>query len=157
MLHRLHREMTIARPRDTVFGFFERPENLSLITPKSMGFRILTPQPIDMRQGALIDYTVKVMGLPVHWTTIISAYDPPHSFVDVQLRGPYTFWHHTHRFEKEGDGTRIIDDVQYVLPMGPLGDLVNRFLVRRQLDTIFDYRTEAIARIFDGDITQPIR
>jgi ligand-binding SRPBCC domain-containing protein len=138
----------IARPRGEVFEFFSRPENLERITPGWVGFRLLTPQPIDMKAGAVLDYTIRLLGLPVRWTTLISDYEPPHRFSDVALRGPYRFWCHTHTFEKDGQETIMIDEVRYALPFGILGDLVHRLWVRRQLDCIFDYRAEVIGEIF---------
>jgi ligand-binding SRPBCC domain-containing protein len=144
----LHREQSVPRPRAEVFALFERPENLALITPASLGFQLLTPGPIEMRAGALIDYVIHVLGLPVRWTTLIAAYEPPHRFVDVQLRGPYTFWHHTHTFAEADGRTRITDDVRYALPFGPLGVAVHALLVRRQLAGIFAHRSEVIGRLF---------
>ncbi len=146
-VHRLHREQVVDRSLDDVFEFFARPENLARITPPSMGFVILTPSPIEMKPGALIDYTVRTFGLPIRWTTLITAYEPPHRFIDVQLRGPYSFWHHTHTFEADGDRTRIIDEVRYALPFGPLGDLIHALVVRRQLARIFDYRAGVIEKL----------
>ena len=87
---------------DDVFNFFSMPENLVKITPKSLSFTILTPKPIDMEKGTLIDYTISLMGFPVHWRTLISDYNPPHSFIDQQIKGPYAFWHHTHTFTERG-------------------------------------------------------
>ncbi len=146
-LHRLYREQTIARPLDDVFEFFSRPENLARITPPSMGFEILTPSPIDMRAGALIDYTVRAFGVPVRWTSSIAAFDPPNRFVDLQLRGPYSFWHHTHTFKAVDGGTRISDEVRYALPFGPLARLVHMLFVKRQLERIFDFREAAVERL----------
>ena len=149
----LKRELVVLRSRQEVFAFFSRPENLSKITPPSMNFEILTPGPIDMHPGVIIDYSVKIMGLRTHWRTMISRYDPPHSFVDEQLKGPYTFWHHTHRFEDHERGTRIIDEVKYIMPFGWAGRFVHYLLVRRQLDKIFDYRTAVISSMFDIEDT----
>jgi ligand-binding SRPBCC domain-containing protein len=133
-----------------VFGFFEKPENLARITPPSMGFEILTPPPIRMRQGALIDYTVGVLGVRTRWTSLIAEYEPPHRFVDVQLKGPYSFWHHTHRFQEEKGGTRILDEVRYMMPMGILGRMAHALWVGRQLNRIFDYRVRVIDAHFGG-------
>lgn len=102
-----------------------------------------------MGKGSLIDYTVRIMGLPVRWTSLIAEYEPPHKFVDVQLKGPYAFWHHTHLFKEHPEGTLIEDVVNYCLPFGVLGQLVNGLVVGRQLQSIFNYREIVISRTFD--------
>ena len=139
--HLLQQEQYIDAPLDVVFPFFSRPENLERLTPDFMGMTVLTPQPIPMHVGAIIDYVVSVNGLPMRWTTCISEYEPPHRFVDVQLKGPYSFWHHTHTFETDGEGTRIRDAVRYVVPFGPLGigrltKRATRSLVKRLCDVV---------------------
>jgi ligand-binding SRPBCC domain-containing protein len=143
-IHRLHRELWIPRPLPAVFDFFSRPENLEQITPPWLRFRILTPPPIAMKKGAVIEYALRVRGFPMRWLTEIERWDPPHGFVDVQRKGPYRLWRHTHRFFEADGGTRIVDDVAYALPFGPLGSLVHRFQVARDVSKIFDYRTERV-------------
>ncbi len=133
---------------EEVFSFFQRPENLAVITPRWLAFRILTPSPIDMGQGSVIDYTIKWMGVPVRWTTMITNYQPPHKFVDQQLKGPYSLWHHTHTFVGKDGGTEMTDTVRYVLPLGVLGDVAHAVIVQRQLDRIFDYRANVIEEVF---------
>ena len=147
-MHILETEQFVPRPLKDVFAFFEAPENLARITPSAMGFTTLTPSPITMKEGALIDYTIRLGGLPLHWRTLISEYSPPFRFVDEQLAGPYTFWHHTHEFEEVEGGTLIRDTVRYLLPFGPLGRLVHSLFVRRQLESIFAYRHKVIAKQF---------
>ncbi len=100
-----------------------------------------------MRLGLHIDYTIHWNGLPMGWTSIISAYDPPHSFVDEQVRGPYSYWHHYHGFEPHDNGTLISDRVRYSLPLGPLGRIAHTIMVRRQLLRIFEYRQKSIAEL----------
>ena len=146
----LTKEQRIERPVNEVFAFFERPENLATITPPELGFRILTPTPIEMKPGTLIDYSVRILGVRTHWRTLICDYQPPHRFVDSQLKGPYTFWHHTHTFEEVDGGTIIRDEVRYVLPFGWLGRLMNRLVVRRQLRGIFEFRARVIGDHFAG-------
>lgn len=145
--HILTRHLTLDLPRGEVFDFFADAGNLERITPPELKFHIITPQPIDMRPGALIDYKLRMRGLPVKWRTEISVWNPPDSFVDQQLKGPYKQWVHRHTFtELEPNKTLIEDDVRYRLPLEPLGDIVH-FLVRRELDYIFDYRKKAVAEI----------
>jgi ligand-binding SRPBCC domain-containing protein len=143
-MYTLHRRQRILHPRSHVFGFFEAPENLARITPPSLGFRILTPLPITMKVGTVIDYTIRWLGVPVRWRTLITTYDPPFRFVDEQINGPYALWHHSHRFEETADGTEMTDEVRYCLPFGFLGDLGHTLIVRRQLEHIFDYRATVI-------------
>jgi ligand-binding SRPBCC domain-containing protein len=150
-IYTLEREQVVDKPLDEVFDFFSKSENLARITPSDMGFNILTPSPIDMRTGTVIDYTIKISGFSIHWRTLISSYDPPYSFTDEQLRGPYSFWHHRHRFEKTDNGTRIHDKVIYALPFGLLGRLAHSLFVKRQLKNIFDYRSLIIKRIFNNE------
>jgi len=147
-MHQMVSDQYVPAPLDKVFAFFGKPENLARITPPWLGFRILTPSPVLMREGALIDYGISLGPFPTRWRSLITAYDPPHSFVDQQLNGPYSFWHHTHRFEKEGSGTRITDEVLYLLPFGPLGTLVHKLVVRRQVEAIFAHRQKFIEEHF---------
>ncbi|MDY0109691.1 MAG: SRPBCC family protein [Candidatus Krumholzibacteria bacterium] len=148
-LHVLERTQAIASSREEVFGFFARPENLAAITPPRLDFRILTPSPVPMRNGALIDYVIKLGPLPLHWRTLITCYEPPFRFIDEQLQGPYAFWHHTHQFDELPDGgTRLGDIVRYLLPLGPFGEIAHILAVRRQLAQIFDHRRRVIAARF---------
>jgi ligand-binding SRPBCC domain-containing protein len=150
------RQQTIARPIDDVFNFFKQPDNLEKITPSSVGFTILTPRPLKMQVGTVLDYTIKLFGLPVRWTTLISAYDPPHCFIDVATRGPYSFWHHTHMFEENDQGTIMTDEVHYALPFGIFGRLARFLWVKRQLEYIFDYRMRVICEVLkNGDAIGP--
>ena len=154
-VHEHRSEQRVPHPREAVFAFFSEPENLARITPPWLGFRILTPPPVPMRTGALIDYVIRLGPLPMRWRTLVTAYDPPHRFVDEQLSGPYSFWHHTHEFVADGDGTVITDHVRYALPFGPLGDLVNALAVRRQVAGIFAHRRRVIAGLFPGGHREP--
>jgi ligand-binding SRPBCC domain-containing protein len=143
-LYTLHRELWVPHPLSTVFDFFSRAENLEHLTPPWMRFWILTPLPIVMKPGATIAYALRVKGIPLRWLTEIERWNPPHEFVDVQARGPYRLWRHTHRFSEVGGGTLIADTVDYALPFGLLGRLVHRLQVARDLEQIFDYRAQQV-------------
>jgi ligand-binding SRPBCC domain-containing protein len=149
MPYRLERTTLIPRPREEVFPFFSDAGNLERLTPKFLRFRIVTPQPIAMRAGALIDYELSLHGIPVRWRTRIESFTPNDEFVDVQLRGPYRLWHHRHTFTSVPEGTEMRDIVDYSLPFGPLGWIAHALFVRRSLRRIFDYRTDVIRSIFD--------
>lgn len=140
----LHRELRVARSRQVVFEFFSRPENLESITPPWMRFRILTPPPIPMQEGTKIAYALRVRGIPLRWLTVIERWNPPYEFIDVQERGPYRLWRHTHKFVEVEGGTSIVDRVEYALPFGPLGRLVHQLQVARDLEHIFEYRAQRI-------------
>ena len=146
MKHTLSTRLEIPLPVDTVFEFFSKAENLQRLTPPELQFQILTPTPIDIRQGTLIDYQLGLFGLKFRWKTEITNWDPPHQFIDVQLKGPYREWIHTHRFIPTSKGTAILDDVQYQLPFSPIGDLAYP-VVRLQLARIFGYRQAAVRRL----------
>lgn len=142
----LAREQRLPGSPADVFEFFADARNLEAITPPWLGFRVVTPEPIEMRPGTLIEYRLRLHGIPISWRTTIAVWDPPHRFVDVQLSGPYRIWHHTHDFAPapDGEGTVMRDTVRYALPFGPFGALAHRLLVKRDLERIFDFRREAV-------------
>lgn len=141
----LHYEQTVPLPLEEAFRFFENPYNLLKITPANMALTVTNPEPVVMRQGAEITYRLRVAGVPQKWRTLITEYDPPHKFVDVQLQGPYRKWEHTLR--AQGDSTLIIDDIEYELPFGMLGQLGAGWFVKRQVAGIFAYRSQVIEQL----------
>ena len=143
-IHRLERRQHLNRPLEAVFEFFARAQNLERLTPPWLGFELLTPEPIEMRVGARIDYRLHVHRVPVRWSSRIDEWEPGRSFVDRQLHGPYALWHHRHAFEREGEGTIVRDQIHYAMPLGRLGDLADPLFVRRDLQRIFDYRHQAV-------------
>jgi ligand-binding SRPBCC domain-containing protein len=147
-LYTLNREITVPVPAGEAFAFFEDPRNLARITPAWLNFRITTREPVEMRAGAVIEYRIRWLGLSLRWQTTITAYDPPRYFVDEQSRGPYRLWRHRHLIEPAPGGARIADHVEYALPLGWLGRIAHRLVVRRQLERIFDFRARAIADYF---------
>ena len=147
-VYSLHAEQIVAKSLDEVFSFFDRPENLERLTPPSLGFQVLTPKPLTMKEGALIDYTIRIWGVPLHWRTLITAYEPPHRFVDEQLKGPYAFWHHTHTFTEVEGGVNIEDHVRYAMPFGWLGQAVHAIYVQRDLQRIFNHRKQIVDDLF---------
>jgi ligand-binding SRPBCC domain-containing protein len=143
-LRSFHAELWLPRPRPEVFAFFADARNLEAITPPWVKFEVLTPAPIEMRAGTLIDYRLRVHGFPIRWRTEITLWEPPFRFADTQLRGPYRRWVHTHGFEEKDGGTLCLDDVSYAVPGGAL---IERLFVRRDVERIFAYRQETMRRL----------
>lgn len=141
----LQAELWLPCRREEIYAFFADAANLEKITPPWIRFEILTPLPFVMCPGALIDYRLRVRGLPLRWRTEITEWNPPHHFVDVQVRGPYVLWQHTHTFEERDGGTLCGDFVRY-RPRG--GGLIDRLFVRRDLERIFDYRRKCLIKMF---------
>lgn len=147
--YRLSASQHVPRPLDEVFAFFAEPRNLARITPRSMSFEFLSDD-FDMRAGLTLDYRLRPLpGFNSHWRTLISEYSAPRGFVDVQLEGPYRHWRHHHRFSAADGGTLVEDEVEYQLPLGPLGTLGHELLVRNELERIFRHRARTIERIFE--------
>jgi ligand-binding SRPBCC domain-containing protein len=142
----LDREQVLPGTADEVFPFFADARNLEAITPPLLGFEVVTPGAIEMRVGTLIQYRLRLHGLAINWLTSIQEWDPPRRFVDVQVRGPYALWHHTHEFEDGPEpGTTVMrDTVRYAIGFGPLGALAARAFVHRDVAAIFDFRSKAV-------------
>ncbi len=149
-LREFRSELWLPLPPEALFSFFAHAANLDAITPTWLHFRILTPLPIVMREGTLIDYRLRVHGLPMRWRTRISTWQPPHRFVDEQLRGPYHEWIHEHTFEPREGGTLARDVVQYAVP---LDFLLHRCFVRPDIERIFEFRAAELKRRFTSSAT----
>jgi len=132
-------------PRDVVFDYFSNAMNLSEIARPKYHFTVLTPAPIEMFPGRLIDYKMRMFGLPIRWQSRIPVWEPPFRFVDEQMRGPYRRWHHEHRFTDEAGGTRVEDTIHYDT-LG--GALANRLMVEDEVREVFVYRNAVVARKF---------
>lgn len=145
MYYELTDHFVVAASIEATWDFFSRADNLPKITPAWLKFEVRTPGPVEMRDGTLLDYTIRWMGIPVRWRTRIIDWSPPRQFIDLQLRGPYALWHHQHIFEPASDGTSCRDRVLYRLPGGPLGQIVHAAAVKRQLLHIFNHRRAVIA------------
>ena len=144
----LSRETKVNRPVEEVFEFFSKAENLNIITPPELNFNITTPLPVKMKKGALIDYKIKLHGVPFKWKTEITEWNPPYRFVDTQIKGPYKIWIHEHIFTTAEDSTIITDIVSY-LPSGwILEPIIHKLIVKKKLEDIFDYRQSKIKSIF---------
>ncbi len=146
----LEREQWIPQPMDTVFEFFQNPNNLVRITPTWLDFKIISMNPSEIKAGTLIEYRLKWFGIPYRWVTLIESWVPGENFVDTQLNGPYILWHHTHSFKAVAGGIFMTDRVKYRLPLGPLGVLMQFLIVKKQLAAVFDYRLNKVSEILSG-------
>jgi len=142
--YRYGTELALPRPLGEVFGFFSEAENLEKLTPPWLRFEILTKGPIDMAVGTLIDYRIRWRGIPLRWRTEIEVWEPPHRFVDLQIRGPYRLWRHEHLFIERDGGTAVVDRVEYA----PFGGALVQPMVARDVERIFAYRHAMLARDF---------
>jgi ligand-binding SRPBCC domain-containing protein len=147
-IYELRRQIFVPAPLEDVFSFFSNAENLNLITPPWLYFKVLTPLPIVMEKNACIDYSIKLLGLRMTWSTEITVWQPPDKFVDRQIKGPYRVWEHTHLFEEKGEGTQMEDVVQYAVPGFVLSPLIHFLFVRPRLEKIFTFRENAILEYF---------
>jgi ligand-binding SRPBCC domain-containing protein len=138
----------VSRPLPEVFDFFSRAENLEVLTPPWLNFKILEVNPQPIRQGTLIKYSLRVHGIPLRWTSEIVEWEPPHRFADLQLSGPYKLWRHEHRFETRDGGTLISDTINLALPLGILGELAYKIKVHSDVQGVFAFRENKIRTLF---------
>jgi ligand-binding SRPBCC domain-containing protein len=139
-------DVWLPRPLDEVFAFFADAANLEALTPAWLHFRIRTPRPVAMRAGTLIDYAIRVHGVPISWQSEISVWEPPHRFVDIQRRGPYRRWEHTHSFGEAQGGTRVSDSVEFDVPLA----FAAGWFVKRDVEKIFAFRRQALRDRFES-------
>ncbi len=151
-MYQLKKTQFVKTDLNTCWDFFSRPENLKKITPPYMGFDIKVDLPEKMYEGLMIEYTVTpLLGIPMSWITEIKTVKEHQFFVDEQRKGPYNIWHHEHHFKEVEGGVEMTDIVTYVLPFGLLGELVHPLLVKGKLEEIFNYRFEAVEKLFNGN------
>ncbi len=146
--HRLEMTQWLPLPPRELWPFFSDAHNLEHITPDTVKFNVLTPRPIAMEAGALIDYRLRIRGVPIRWRTKITIWEPVTRFVDEQLKGPYKLWRHEHRFEESAGGTLCRDRVDYRVPGGPLSPLIHAAVVKNDVRRIFAYRAVRLAEMF---------
>jgi len=147
-VYRFEAEQWLPRPLEEVFAFFSDARNLEAITPPWLQFHVLTPQPIMMGAGTLIDYRLRVRGLPLRWQSEITAWEAPRRFIDEQRRGPYRQWLHEHLFAERDGGTLVRDRIDYAVPGGPLAPLLHRWWVGPDVQTIFAFRHRQLEERF---------
>jgi ligand-binding SRPBCC domain-containing protein len=147
-IYTLERTQVIERSRSETFAFFSNASNLGRITPRFLRFRMVTPAPIRMQAGLILEYALAMFGVRFHWKTLIEKWTPEESFVDVQLTGPYSLWRHTHTFEVLDDSRTLMrDHVEYSIPLGILGRIAHAVFVKYFLNKIFDYRAATTAQL----------
>lgn len=151
----LRKSVWLAQPRAKVFEFFTNPGNLDRLTPAWLNFAILTPATSQIKQGALLDYRLRIRGMPIRWQSEIAVWEPPRHFVDRQTKGPYSLWIHEHTFEDRDNGTLVGDNVEYAVPGGII---VQKLLVAPDLERIFNYRHKILVELFNtAKITPSLR
>jgi len=146
--HELLLEQWVPRPIDEVFNFFGDAQNLELLTPPHLRFKVLSSSTDPLQAGTLIDYRLQLHGIPFRWQSLIGEWNPVTHFSDTQMRGPYKKWHHTHTFIEQDGGTLIRDHALYQLPFGVPGDTVAYFFVKKDLEKIFGYRIAKVRELF---------
>ena len=151
-VHVMRFEQRLAAPPEAVFPFFADARTLEAITPPLLRFRLLTPEPVAMGVGTFLQYALRIHGVPVRWDTLIQEWEPPHRFIDVQVRGPYRLWHHTHSLEPVDDGSATVmrDTVRYAVGFGFFGEVARRAVVVRDVRAIFAFRAERVPALLAG-------
>jgi ligand-binding SRPBCC domain-containing protein len=150
-VHLFEKSQRVELPVDQAFAFYGDAANLEPLTPPWLHFEVITPRPLTLQQGTLLEYRLRLHRVPLHWKTLIEIWEPPGRFVDIQEKGPYSLWEHTHLFEEDGPSATVIHDrVRYAIPFGPIGSLAHRLFVRRDLERIFGFRSAAVAELLSS-------
>ncbi len=147
-IHTLIRHHIVKAPREEVFAYYSDPYHLEKITPPSYHLNVLTPRPVTVETGTLIDYSVRWRGLLFRWTSLIIECHFPSNLIEVQTKGIFSSWHHQYTFETHKDGTRVVEVVQYAMPFGIFGEWVHKLLVEDDLRRLFDYRYSVLGHVF---------
>ena len=151
----LSRELWLPRRIDAIFDFFSDAGNLEALTPPWLHFQIITPQPVALQLGSIIEYRIRWRQIPLYWRTEIAAWEPPNRFIDQQIQGPYRRWIHEHTFVEREGGTLLRDHVEYAVPGWIIEPAIERWIVRPDLARIFDYRREKMINIFGQPVPAP--
>ena len=146
--HVLIRKTVIKKNIEQLFDFFSKAENLNSITPPLLGFKIITPLPVEMKKGTIIDYKIKLNGIPFRWRTEITKWEPPYMFEDTQINGPYKIWIHEHRFDEKEGMIIMTDTVRYLSPGGIFEFIPHNLMVKKKVEFIFDYREKVLNELF---------
>ena len=148
-IYKLERKIRLKITMDEAWDFFSNPNNLPVITPPSLNLNINSELPDKMYEGMIITYTVApILRIPMTWVTEITHVDEPNFFIDEQRFGPYKFWHHQHEFKEIDGGVEASDLVHYALPLDPLGRIANELIIKKQLNEIFNFRSEYLYERF---------
>ncbi len=147
MVRSLTAQTRLERPLEEVFEFFSKAENLNEVTPAALRFQFLTPLPIIMHAGQVIDYRIRLSGIPFNWKTLVTDWEPPFRFVDQQIKGPYIMWRHEHIFIAEGQNTLMTDNVHWASPGGIFEPLINALIVENKVRDIFKFREERFKQL----------
>ena len=147
-IHELHSSVLLHAPLEKVYDFFSNAENLNLITPPWLHFQMITPPPISMAEGTFIDYRIKLHSIPLRWRSRITEWNPPRSFIDEQVKGPYMVWKHHHSFYKTEEGTEVKDHVRYAVPGFVFEPVIHWIFVKNHLNKIFSYRRRQLLLLF---------
>ena len=147
-IYTLHREQRLEKSVDEVWKFLSNPENLSRITPEEMDFKIVNMSIKNQTYaGQLISYRIGLFpGVRLNWLTEITHVNAPDYFVDEQRFGPYSFWHHQHILQEDEDGVTMIDEVNYAIPFGLIGQFIHWIFIKKKLNSIFNYRSDIIKK-----------